>query len=187
MTTAIYGTSYFYHDAFMNILLALSIYLISSKNNWKYLAITALVLTKSNAAIFLIPLALMDKNWKVILPGFGLFAYMGWTWGVTGSPLYVFEHWNTMSRYIRLHYEESSLLKNILNAIIYSGYHIYVPILIISIYKTIKLRTKLYAPILGIIGLLLASWALIPYQMGAMLIALPILVSTIFKVEKKVD
>ena len=186
MTTAVYGIPYFYHDAFMNILLALSIYLIGKKSRWKYLAITALVLTKSNAAIFLIPLALMDKNWKLLLPGLGFFAYIGLTWYVTGTPLYVFEHWNTMSYYIKLHYE-GFLLKNPLKAIIYSGYYIYVPILLFSIYRTIRLRSKPYAPIFGIIGILLASWAIIPYQMGAMLIILPIMMSIIPKVEDKVD
>lgn len=180
MTTALYGVPYFYHDSFMVLLLTLSIWLISKKSRWKYLVITLLVLTKSNAAIFLIPLAIWDRNWKIMLPGFGFLAYMGLTWSVTGHPLYVFEHWSTMSGYIRLHYE-GFLSKNIGNAILYSGYYIYIPILIVSLIRAIRLRNKLYAPIFGIIGLLLASWAIIPYQMTPLLIGLPIMLSTMFK------
>ena len=184
MTTAMYGVPYFYHDAFMVPLLALSMWLISKKSNWKYLVITALVLTKTNAAIFLIPLALWDRNWRIILPGIGFFVWVGVTWLVTNNPFYIMNHWSTMSGYIKIHYEEF-LVKNIGKAILYSGYYIYVPVLVVSIIKSIRLRGEFYAPVFGVVGLMLASWAIIPYQMAPILLALPIMVSTLFKTRQR--
>ena len=180
MTVALYGVPYFYHDTFMVLFLTLSMYLISRKSKWKYLAAAMMVLTKTPAIIFLLPLALWDRNWKMMLPGLAIIPYLGITWAVTGNPLYILDHWITMSTYIKLHYE-AFISQNIPNIIIYSGIYIYLPILGYSIWKCWKLRDYYYAPVLGILSLVVASWAFIPYQMTPMLISLPIMVSIFFK------
>lgn len=74
------GGVYLYHDAFMVFFFALTWYLVTRKSNWKYLAACALVLTKTPAVLFLIPLVLKDKNWKLFLPALTLIP-----WYVAGS------------------------------------------------------------------------------------------------------
>jgi len=101
----IYGGLWFYNDPFMWMLFALSLWLIEVKPNskWKYLTMTALVLTKLNAVILLVPLALayfFKSGYKkaafTLLPALALAPYLIWTWTATGDILYLWHHWQTM-------------------------------------------------------------------------------------------
>jgi len=162
MTVALYGVPYFYYDTFMISFFVISIYLISRNSRWRYLTAVLMVLSKTPAIILLIPLALWNKNWKMLLPGLAIIPYLIATWVVSGNPFYIIDHWMTMSTYIQMHYE-AYLANNIFNIILYSGVYIFIPILVLSIWKSWKLRGYYYAPVLGLIALILAGWAFIPY------------------------
>ena len=198
LTVGLYGVPYFYYDMFMGFFFALTVYLIFKGSKWKYLTACLMVLSKTPAFALIVPLVLLQyhleykgdwrealrRSWKMLLPALTLAPYLLATWIISDNPFYIIDHWYTMSYYTRLHYNVF-LSENWSQVLIYSGAYIFLPILIYSIWRAWKLRGHYYAPVLGAITMVLASWAFIPYQMLPMLLAMPIMVSLAFSNKTK--
>lgn len=84
------GGAFFWNEAFMLFFLMLAIYLTG---RWKYVAACALVLSKLPGILFLLPLAVKDKDWKFLLPGSILAVFAVALWSVGSSPLGLFASW----------------------------------------------------------------------------------------------
>jgi hypothetical protein len=91
---------YFYYDIFQVFLFVVSWWLIDRKSNWKYLSIALLVVSKSTGPLYLIPLILKDKNWKLVLTviPFAVY-YLG---GVLRNQdiLWWFHYWVTNAKWV---------------------------------------------------------------------------------------
>jgi len=87
------GASNFYYDSFMAFFFALSWYLIVVGSKWKYVSTAALVVCRIQAPIFLIPLILKDRNWKLVLPGIAFVVYYMGGWAVTSDIFWLLDFW----------------------------------------------------------------------------------------------
>jgi len=193
---------YVYHDGAMCLFLALSIWLIEVKpeSKWKFVAVTAMVLTKIYAIVFVLPLALFyySKNrnrWdfgKIALCGFGLAPFLIYQWAVTGQPLYIFERWALASQW---NWETFRVivLPNIWSYVVDWGLYIHVPLVIggaIAWAKGIRelhwSYIVLYLLTLGLAvnGGLMGNKTY-PIMFGAMFVVVPLAQRIIEKIERK--
>lgn len=162
------GGTYFYYEAFMVFFLFLTIYLSERGSRWKYLVATAMVVSKTPAAIFLLPLIIKEKNWKFCLPGLVLVPYYLATVFVSGDFFYLLNHWVGMK--VMTHgYWTTGVVPNLTGYIIDSGL---IPFLIMTIPGIVLvLRQKQYwlLVLLVITMGLGVGWSWVFYQMLAML------------------
>ena len=90
------GAIYLYHDAFMVFFFALTWYLVVNKSRWKYLAACLLVLTKTQAFLLLIPLAMKDEDWKLLVTFLALMPWYVWGAVENHSFLWLSSHWSNV-------------------------------------------------------------------------------------------
>lgn len=162
------GGTYFYYEAFMVFFLFLTIYLSERGSRWKYPSAVAMVLSKTPAALYLIPLVVKEKNWKFCLPGLALAPYYLATVFVSGSPIYLLNHWVGMK--VMTHgYWTTGVVPNLLGYIIDSSL---IPFLMITIPGVVLVvrQKKYWLLVLLVITMGLGiGWSWVFYQMLAML------------------
>lgn len=169
------GAIYLYHDAFMVFFFALTWYLVVNKSKWKYLVACLLVLTKTQAFLFLIPLVIKDRNWKMALPFFAIIPWCIWG-GISNHNLFwVVYHWSNVSSTA---FPEWGPVfgTGVWNSLVVQRLPIYLgctlPILLV-------IRKNYGEVCLLVIALgLYYSWLCIDYHFLTMLITLPIVIAT---------
>jgi len=153
------GATFHYHDTYMILLLALTLYLARKNSPWVYLTASLLVLTKLPAIAFLIPLALY-RGWKVLLAGLAITPYIIATYLLSGDPLYLLHHWSGVGTYVSQLFWKDSILHNPIPYLYTSGIWITLPL---TIYVYIRTR-KVYTLALGLVSILLAGYVGSFYQ-----------------------
>ena len=88
------GAIYLYHDAFMVFFFALTWYLVVDKSKWKYVVACLLVLAKTQAFLLLLPLAIKDKSWKLLLTSLALLPWLLWGAAVNHNLFWAVSHWS---------------------------------------------------------------------------------------------
>ncbi|MEM3426796.1 MAG: hypothetical protein QW212_00850 [Nitrososphaerales archaeon] len=156
---AVIGATFHYHDTYMILFLALTIYLAKRNSKWMYASASLLALTKLPAIAFLVPLA-MYKTWKLLLPGLALVPYIIATYVVSGDPLYLFHHWSSVGAYVSNLFWIKSILRNPLPYLGTSGIWLTLPL---CIYLYVRYR-KPYILAMGLISILLAGYVGSFYQ-----------------------
>ncbi len=166
------GGTYFYYEAFMVFFLVLTIYLSDKGSKWRYLSAAAMVLSKMPGVLFLIPLVIKERNWKMLLPGIVLLPYYVATVVITGDPLYLLSHWLDM-KVDTEYYFVTGVLPNIGQLILRSCLIQFGMILIPSIYfalkQTAETKQTWLVVLLGLSVLLGIGWSFVFYQMFSMI------------------
>ncbi|KKK62022.1 hypothetical protein LCGC14_3008500, partial [marine sediment metagenome] len=115
--TLVRGAANFYYDAFMAFFFSLTWYLVVVRSRWKYASAAALVVCRIQAPIFLVPLVLKDRNWKLLLPVIAFMAYYVVGWIVTSNISWLVDFWRQQAQWsvpIRMTIPYSLLLVNLL-------------------------------------------------------------------------
>jgi len=137
----------FYNDCFMWLFFALSMWLIEvkPKGKWQYLTATAMVLSKLNAVVLLIPLLVLDYlknkkvNYKLASTTFAIIVFFVYQSIVASDALYQVHHWMLLREF-----SSSFITTNVLpNIGVYALdwlLPLYIGLFLMVTYKAIKNR-----------------------------------------------
>ena len=165
-----------YHDIFMWFFFALTMWVIECKSNSRWIILLAMitVLTKLNAILLLIPIALFlwYKNkkieYKVIVPSIcAIVSFLTFQAIVAKDALYIAHHWGGALSNTATGFVANVIFPNIVNYIVSWGLFVYVPLLLVCGFLVIKNRARRHYPFvaLGLITMGFAfGWAWLGYQ-----------------------
>ncbi len=180
----------FYYDTFMWFFFALTMWVIECKPNSKWIILLAAItgLTKINAVLLLIPIALFlwYKNkgipYKVIVSSISAVAFFLIVQVIVAKDvLYIFHHWNGLGN-LAANFVATMILPNILNYAVSWALFVYVPLLLVGGFLVIKRRMTGYYPFVALSLITMAfgfGWAWLGYQvfpiMYASMFAIPVI------------
>ena len=183
---------YVYHDAAMCLFLALTIWIIEvkPKSKWKFVAASAMVLTKIYAVAFILPLALLYYNvnkdkadmYRMFACALSLGLFLIYQWIVTGQMLYIFtEHW-LLSNSWNWETFRVITLPNIWAIVFDWGLYIHFPLVIGGLIAYVKGKQQLHYSYIILYGLILVmalNGGLLgnktyPIMYGAMFMVIPL-------------
>ena len=153
------GGTFFWNEAFMLFFLMLTIYL---SGRWKYVSACALVLSKIPATLYLIPIAMKNKDWKLLLPTLIFTPYLVATWISNGDPFYLLNLWLSAAPVVQP-YWGSYIATNWLVLCSQTGL-IVAPILALPGIQLL-LKEKWLVVAIAISLLIGVGWAFLPYQL----------------------
>jgi len=186
----------FYHDIFMWFFFALTMWVIECKPNskWIILLSVVVVLTKINAILLLIPIALFlgYKNkkveYKVIIPSiFAIATFFVLQSIVAKDALYIFHHWGGTLSNLAYTFVGVVVFPHWVNFVVGWVLFIYVPLLLVGGYLVIKHRMRSHYPFVAL-GLITMGfgfgWAWLGYQVFPIMYASMFMIPVVMSLQK---
>lgn len=181
------GGLWLYYDAFMIMFFILSLWIIYTKpdSKWLYVAITAMLLSKEMGLFYMLPLLIayyqqtgnIKHTASLVLPIMAIIAWVIYTGVISGDILYVWHHWealkptpNIFNMRLTMEYIKFYLI----NWGLAFYFVITIPGFIFVTIASIKTKNNAYLPFMLFYVIAIccaAGWGLVPYHLHSVLYA----------------